>query len=159
MDILVDLAGHTRGNALPVLAYKPAPVEVSGIGYFASTGLSAVDYFLGDVYLDDAAEQAAFTEKLLILPHSHFCYTPRGDEPEPAAPPCQKNGCVTFGSFNNFTKVTDEVLSVWGEILRRVPESACCSRRKCLAARTASLTPGSGCAGWVSPWRERSFGL
>ena len=123
VDILVDLAGHTRGNALPVLAYKPAPVEVSGIGYFASTGLSAVDYFLGDVYLDDAAEQAAFTEKLLILPHSHFCYTPRGDEPEPAAPPCQKNGCVTFGSFNNFTKVTDEVLAVWGEILRRVPGS------------------------------------
>ncbi len=123
VDILVDLAGHTRGHALPVLAYKPAPVEVSGIGYFASTGLSAVDYFLGDIYLDDAAEQAAFTEKLLLLPHSHFCYMPRGDEPKPTAPPCQRNGCVTFGSFNNFTKVTDEVLAVWGEILRRVPES------------------------------------
>ena len=123
VDILVDLAGHTRGNALPVLAYKPAPVQVSGIGYFASTGLPTVDYFLGDVYLDDAAEQDAFTEKLLVLPHSHFGYVPRGKEPAVAPPPCEKNGYVTFGSFNNFTKVTDEVLAAWAEILRQVPDS------------------------------------
>ena len=123
VDILVDLAGHTRGGALPVLAYKPAPVQVSGIGYFASTGLPAVDYFLGDVYLDDAAEQDAFTEKLLVLPHSHFCYAPRGQEPAVVSPPCEKNGYVTFGSFNNFTKVTDEVLAAWAEILRQVPDS------------------------------------
>ncbi len=123
VDILVDLAGHTRGNSLPVLAYKPAPVQVSGIGYFASTGLSAVDYFIGDPYLDDALTAGEFTEKMLLLPASHFCYTPLGKEPLPAEAPCQRNGYVTFGSFNNFSKVNDEVLLVWRDILRAVPGS------------------------------------
>lgn len=123
IDILVDLSGHTRENCLPVLAYKPAPVQVSGIGYFATTGLSAVDYFLGDAYLDDRTTEAAFTEKLLVLPNSHFCYTPLGDAPEPAPPPCQKNSFVTFGSFNNFTKLNDEVLKLWAGLLQRLPDA------------------------------------
>ena len=121
VDILVDLAGHTRGGALPVLAYKPAPVQVSGIGYFASTGLPAVDYFLGDVYLDDAAEQDAFTEKLLVLPHSHFCYLPFVAMPDAAPPPSLTRGFVTFGCFNNYSKVTDEMLLLWRRLLEDVP--------------------------------------
>ena len=87
IDILVDFGGHTTGNALPILAYKPAPVQISGIGYWASTGLSAVDYFLGDPYLDDERTQKAFTEKLLIMPRTHFCYTVVGKMPEPSEKP------------------------------------------------------------------------
>ena len=124
--ILVDLAGHTKGNGLPILAYKPAPVQISGIGYFASTGLDLVDYFLGDQYLDgvDGEEcQPEFTEELLVLPHSHFCYFPLENVPLPREIAFRRNGYVTFGSFNNFTKVNDEVLALWGEILDRVPES------------------------------------
>ena len=121
IDILVDLAGHTRGGTLPILAYRPAPVQISGIGYFASTGLRTVDYFLGDIYLDDDAAQGAFTEALLVLPRTHFCYTPQGTVPSPAALSCMKKGFVTFGSFNNFSKVNDEVLRVWKRILDRVP--------------------------------------
>lgn len=124
IDILVELGGHTTGNALKVMAYKPAPVQVCGIGYWSSTGLSAIDYFLGDVYLDDEETQKAFTEKLLILPRTHFCYTEIGGMPSPAEePPCVGAGTVTFGSFNDFSKVSDDVLRLWARILKRVPKA------------------------------------
>jgi len=122
IDILVDLAGHTAGRTLPILAYRPAPVQVSGIGYFASTGLPTADYFLADPILaaGDAAE--GFTEELLVLPHSHFCWQPLHPAPVPEHSPAAGRS-VVFGSFNNFTKLNDRVLSVWAEILRRVPDS------------------------------------
>lgn len=124
IDILVELGGHTVGNSLSIMAYKPAPIQISGIGYWASTGLSAIDYFLGDVYLDDEETQKAFTEKLLVLPHTHFCYTEVVASPCPAeAPPCRRNGSVTFGSFTDFGKMSDETLRLWAEILERVPGS------------------------------------
>ncbi|SFW31884.1 O-linked N-acetylglucosamine transferase, SPINDLY family protein [Selenomonas ruminantium] len=126
IDILVDLAGHTKGNGLPIMAYKPAPVQVSGIGYFASTGLPEVDYFLGDIYLDGARgekSQQEFCEKLVILPQSHFCYRPLREVPLPQTSPFRHNGYVTFGSFNNFAKVNDEVLITWCKILLAVPDS------------------------------------
>ena len=124
IDILVDLAGHASGNGLPVLAYKPAPVQACGIGYFATTGLQAVDYFLTDKYLVNKDTQHYFVEKLLVLPHSHFCYTPLNDMPSASkGAPCNKKGYITFGSFNNLTKVNDEVLMAWAEILHHVPGS------------------------------------
>ena len=126
LDILVDLAGHTKGNGLLIMAYRPAPVQIAGIGYFASTGLNTMDYFLGDRYLDGedgSAGQAEFTEELIVLPHSHFCYSPLENTPLPSVSAFRRNGYVTFGSFNNFAKVTEEVLQVWAEILNQVPES------------------------------------
>ena len=124
IDILVDLAGHTQHNALPVLAHKPAPVQVTGIGYFNTTGLATVDYMLSDVHVDPAgAEDDVFTEEMIRLPHSHFCYILPEDLPSIAEPPMERNGYVTFGSFNNFSKVTDEVLRLWGTLLETVPSS------------------------------------
>jgi len=124
IDILVDLSGHTRDNCLPVLARKPAPVQVSGIGYFNTTGLGTVDYFLSDVYCDPPeCGNKEFTEKLLRLPHSHFCYTPGMNMPSAGPAPYEKNGWVTFGCFNNFTKVTDEMLMLWRAVMERVPQS------------------------------------
>ena len=124
IDILFELAGHSAGNALGILAYKPAPIQICGIGYFATTGLRAVDYFLTDRYLVNEDTQKYFVEKLLVLPHSHFCYTPLNDMPAKVhGAPCMTNGYITFGSFNNLTKVNDEVLSAWIEILHRVPDS------------------------------------
>ncbi len=124
IDILVDLSGHTGNNCLPIMAYKPAPVQVSGIGWFNSTGLAAIDYFLADHYTDpEGLNDAYFTEKLLRLPHSHFCYMWH-DAPIPVPPvPFRQKGHITFGSFNNFAKVSDEMLQVWGKILRAVPGS------------------------------------
>ncbi len=132
IDILVELAGHSQNNGLPIMAYKPAPVQVCGIGYFATTGLGTVDYFLSDSYLAgnklplaeaEIASSEYFVEKLLVLPHSHFCYVPLQDMPAPRETPCKKNGYVTFGSFNNLTKVNDTVLEVWAGILHHVPGS------------------------------------
>ncbi|MBE8952504.1 MAG: glycosyltransferase [Quinella sp. 1Q7] len=124
IDILVDLAGHTANNSLDVLAYKPAPIQISGIGYMSTTGLDTVDYFLADKFTDpEGLNEKFFTEKILRLQHSHFCYTWH-DFPHMVAPaPCSKNGFVTFGSFNNFGKVTDEMLALWAKILDGVPNS------------------------------------
>ncbi len=144
LDILVDLAGHSRDNCLPVLGYKPAPIQISGIGYFATTGLQTVDYFLSDKYLATGCDQISakntqvidenlqatalassesFTEKLLVLPHSHFCYVPIKEMPPARQAPCMSKGYITFGSFNNLIKVNDVVLETWGAILRQVPKS------------------------------------
>lgn len=125
IDILFDFSGHTRGNLLPVLAYRPAAVQISGIGYMNSTGLNCVDYFLSDKICagNAAAMEKYFTEKIIRLSHSHFCYTPIKPMPAPTEAPCLSKGCVTFGCFNNFSKVTDSILAAWREILSAVPKS------------------------------------
>ena len=121
IDILFDLSGHTNGNRLRAAAYRPASVQVSGIGYMNSTGLDAFDYFLSDETC--AGDENFFTEKLIKLPHSHFCYEPP-TKLEPATyPPCVKNKFVTFGCFNHFAKVTDSTLIAWKKILDAVPDS------------------------------------
>ena len=124
IDILFDLAGHSEGGkTLQIAVYKPAPVQISGIGYFNTTGLPAMDYFLGDSSVDPPGMEALFTERILRLPETHLFFTPserfRAYEQlhrTPHTPP-------VFGSFNNFAKITDEMLALWAEILRRVPEA------------------------------------
>ena len=123
IDVLVDLAGHSAENALPIFAFQPAPVQISGIGYFNSTGMQQMQGFLSDVYCSPEESSPYFTEKLLRLPHSHFCYQPFSRFPAVGSLPCLKNGYVTFGCFNNFAKVNDGMLLVWKEILQRVPDS------------------------------------
>lgn len=124
IDILFDLAGHSANNSLSAFAYKPAPIQISGIGYFDSTGLDTMDYFLADKYTDpEGLNEKFFTEKILRLQHSHFCYKWHDFEHMVAPAPCTKNGYVTFVSFNNFMKVTDEMLKVWAKILDAVPAS------------------------------------
>lgn len=124
IDILVDLSGHTANNCLQVMAYKPAPVQISAIGWFNSTGLRTIDYFLCDKFTDpEGLNEQFFTEKILRLQHSHFCYMWHDSPIEIQPAPCLKNGYVTFVSFNNFIKVTDEMLKMWATILERVPNS------------------------------------
>ena len=123
IDILFDLGGHTKNNMLPVFAYRPAKIQISGIGYFNSTGIFECDGFLSDVYCAPMNKSPYFTEKLLRLPHTHFCYQPYNEFPEVISPPSIKKGYITFGSFNNFSKVNDDVLSLWCEILRQIPNS------------------------------------
>ncbi|MBR2518676.1 MAG: hypothetical protein IKE46_02640 [Selenomonadaceae bacterium] len=121
IDILFDLSGHTSGNRLRVAAYRPATVQISGIGYINSTGLDCFDYFLSDVHC--AGDESWFVEKLIHMPQTHFTYLPPVVEKILPEPPCSRNGFVTFGSFNNFVKVTDKMLAVWKKILDRVPSS------------------------------------
>ncbi len=132
IDILVDLSGHTAGNMLPVFAYKPAPIQISGIGYFDTTGLKTMDYFLTDKYTTQPKEKENFYENLIVLPHSHLCYMWHDNPPNVSPLPCLKNGYITFGCCNNWPKINDKVLALWKEILARVPNS-------CLFLKTAAF--------------------
>jgi len=122
VDILVDLSGHSQDSCLPILAYKPAPVQICGIGYTATTGLNTVDYFLSDKICLPENLPTNFTEKILRVDPCNLCYAPNliHDMPEL---PVHKNNFVTFGSFNNFAKISDELLYLWRAILERVPDS------------------------------------
>lgn len=132
IDILVDLAGHTDLNRLMVLARKPAPVQVSYLGYPNTTGLDSVDYRLTDADADPPGPgERYYTEELVRLPSGFLCYQP-GAAPEAAGPPALAAGHLTFGSFNNLSKVNTEVVAVWSEILRAVPGSRLLLKAKSL---------------------------
>ena len=123
IDVLFDLSGHSAENALPVFAWQPARVQISGIGYFNSTGLASCDGFLSDIYCAPETQSPYFTEPLLRLPQTHFCYAPFTRFPAVQPPPCLAKGYVTYGCFNNFSKVTDEMLARWRQILAAVPRA------------------------------------
>ena len=122
IDILIDLSGHTATNRLPMFARKPAPVQVTWLGYPNTTGLSTMDYRITDAFADPPGLTEAFhTEKLHRMPESFSCYSAPADAPLVTPPPAKRTGRVTFGSFNNFAKITPKVISVWSNILNRIP--------------------------------------
>lgn len=124
IDILVDLAGHTGGNRLPVFTRKPAPLQVTYLGFPNTTGLSAMDYRLTDSRAGPPGlADRSHSETLIRLPHGFLCYLPSSKAPEVAPLPVRKSGHVTFGSFNNLAKVTPENVAVWARILHRVPQA------------------------------------
>ncbi len=124
IDILVDLTSHTAGNRLMAFARKPAPIQVTHLGYPATTGLAAMDYRVTDRFLDPPGmTEALHTEKLVRLPGSYWTYPVPATLPDLAAPCAADNGHVTFGSLNSFAKITDRVLKLWSRILEAVPGS------------------------------------
>jgi protein O-GlcNAc transferase len=124
IDILVDLSGHTGSGRILVFAHKPAPVQISWIGYPNTTGLSTMDYKIVDNFTDPAGmTDHLYTEKLIRLPASFLCYLPYKDSPEVGELPAVKNGFITFGSFNILAKISPEVIRVWSDILRTIPNS------------------------------------
>jgi predicted O-linked N-acetylglucosamine transferase (SPINDLY family) len=121
IDILVDLMLHMPGNRLPVFARRPAPVQVTWLGYPGTTGLETMDYRLSDPYLDPPGNSDAYhSEKTLRLPHSFWCYDPLSNELPAGAPPALSNGFVTFGSLNGFYKITDVTIRTWAKIFSMV---------------------------------------
>lgn len=124
IDILVDLAGHSANNRLGVLAQKPAPVQATWLGYPNTSGLSTVDYRITDAIADPQGESDRLnTEHLIRLENGFLCY--QGDQNLPVFEeiPYDRNGYITFGSFNNYVKVTNEVINLWAKILLAVPYS------------------------------------
>jgi len=124
IDIMFDVEVHVSGgHTLRVLCYKPAPVQISGIGYMSTSGTHVIDYFLGDKYLDPPGlHDDDFAEQIIRLPHSHLCYVPSGHARQITKKRTLHEGIV-FASFNNIVKITDDMLKAWAEILRRVPDS------------------------------------
>lgn len=123
IDILVDLAGHSSGNRLLVFVRKPAPVQLSYLGYLGTTGLDAMDYRITDWHADPAGTEMYSSERLLRLPDSLWCYRPSFDTDRPPLPDGQSHVFVTLGSLNNVGKISDETIALWARILRDMPST------------------------------------
>ena len=123
IDILVDLAGHTTGNRLKVLGIKPAPIQATYLGYFATTGLPTIDYWITDENLHPLDTPELTSETIWRLPRCYLTYDNYLDTPAVSPLPFEKTGLITFGSLNNTRKLTPETLDVWCQILKAVPSS------------------------------------
>src|SRR5271170_3014282 len=124
IDILVDLTGHIGGGRLQAFAYKPAPIQITWIGYQATTGLAAIDYFLTDAWADPPGQTEQYlVERPYRLPGTFFCYMSPPNPPHVGPLPALSRGYATFGSFNNLAKVTPRTLDLWARLLLAVPDS------------------------------------
>ena len=136
IDVLVDLAGHTRSNRLLTFAERPAPVQLTYLGYPNTTGLSVLDGRITDAIADpEGADDELCSEPLLRLPHAFLCYEPPSDAPDPAPRP---GGPVVFGSFNKALKITPEVVALWARVLGAVPGSSLVLKSDSLGDATAA---------------------
>ena len=123
IDVLVDLSGHTGGNRLGVFAYKPAPVAVTWLGYFATTGFATIDYVLCNRWLVPESEENQWVEKPWRLDDTHWCYTRPAVDVPVAPTPALEGGMFTFGSYNNFDKINEPTIALWSRVLDEVPNS------------------------------------
>ncbi|WP_175798718.1 tetratricopeptide repeat protein [Burkholderia ambifaria] len=123
IDVLVDLAGHTNWSGLPVFAHRPAPVQASWLGFFATTGCRAIDYFIGDPHTLPADEAHHFVEQPWHLPDSYLCFTPPAYDVAVGPLPMATGGGVTFGCFGKLTKISDDVIALWSRLLHALPDA------------------------------------
>lgn len=123
IDILVDLAGHTSSNRLKLFALKPAPIQVTWLGFGYTTGLSTIDYYLCDEELVPNGFEHVFSEKPWRIRSASFAYKPPADVPAVTPLPARSKGFVTFGTLTRPVRLNHRVIRVWAEILKRVPDS------------------------------------
>ncbi len=138
IDLLFDLSGHSAKNRLPLFARKPAPVQLTWAGYFATTGLAAMDYWLADRHQVPATADPWYREKIIRMPAGYICWEPPAEAPEVSDLPAARNGFVTFGSFNALRKITPQAVAVWSRILAQVPGSR-------LLLKAPSFTSAGAC--------------
>jgi len=142
VDILVDLSGLTRGNRLRLFALRPAPVQVTYLGYPNTTGIDTMDFRLTDGWADPPGLADGYhTEELVRLPRAFLCFEPPRDAPAVGPLPADTAGHVTFGSFNNMAKTVAPVVACWAELLRQLPGSRLLLKNEglCDAAARARL--------------------
>lgn len=123
IDILVDLAGHSGYTGLYAMAYKPAPIQATWLGYPDTTGMSQVDYRITDAIADPPGSEQYYSEKLFYLPGIFLCYSPCGIQPPVEPSPFLQSNRITFGCFNNSSKINPLIIRLWAEILKQVPDS------------------------------------
>ena len=136
IDILIDVAGHTVGSRLPVMAQKPAPVQVTWLGYPATTGLAMVDYRLTDRFTDPGEGNRWCVEELVRLGGGFSCFETPERLPDVESLPAKTNGYITFGSLMNTVKINPGVIDLWARVLKSVPGSRLLISRKNLAAKS-----------------------
>ncbi len=122
IDIIIDLGGHTY-DGLKALAYSPALIQATYLGYPNTTGLCSIDYRITDSICDSEDQDKYYSESLYRLKSGFLAFAPPIDAPIIKAAPCLENGYITFGSFNNFAKVTEKCIDMWCKILKRVDNS------------------------------------
>ena len=132
IDVLIDLSGHTAHNRLGIFARRAAPVQAHYLGYFASTGLSEMDYWIGDEILTPEQMDSQFQERVWRLPRVWVSYEPRADAPASGWRPAA-DGTVWVGSFNNLGKLTPQTLALWAQVLHALPEGRLLLKTKDLA--------------------------
>ncbi len=160
VHVLIDLSGHTSFNRLPVFAWKPAPVQVTWLGLPATTGVAEMDYVLGDPWAIPAECEDQFTEAVWRLPQSYVCLTVPGQSVEVGALPALSTGYITFGSFNNLTKMNDAVVAVWARILQALPDSRLLLKAKQLSdAAVCEQTLQRFAAHGIAPGRLQLHGI
>jgi protein O-GlcNAc transferase len=123
IDILIDLAGHTANNRLLAFAHRPAPIQITWMGYPNTTGMKQMDYLITDEILDPPGTEMYFTEELIRLPCSMSCFQLPGNAPEVKPLPALQNGYVTFGSLHRPEKLMDGVFDLWARVLQATPNS------------------------------------
>lgn len=148
IDVLMDLSGHTAHNRLALFARRAAPVQVSWLGYFATTGLQAMDYLLSDWTCSPASSAERFSETVWRLGRTRLCFAPPAEAPPVAPLPAMQRGFVTFGCFQTTSKLNDAVLAAWAGILQALPSARLriqstrlgnAAEKAALAARLAAL--------------------
>lgn len=149
-DIVVDLGGHGEGGRVTALAYRAAPVQIKWVGaQSATTGVPAMDWMLTDAWQTPPGSEAHYTEALLRMPDGYACYTPPPWAPDVAPLPALSRGHVTFGCFNNLSKITPAVLAAWGQILTTLPRARLILRTHALRdapTRAALITRAAAAA-------------
>ena len=123
IDILVDLSGHTGDHRLLVFPRRPAPVQVTWMGYFATTGVDGMDYIIADRFVIPPEEERYYTEQVERLPHGYLCFTPPNLPIAVGPLPACSQGAITFGCFNNPAKITPEVIACWSRLLHALPDA------------------------------------
>ena len=123
VHVLLDLSGHTGHNRLPVFAWKPAPVQATWLGYFATTGVAEMDYILGDKWTLQDGEEHHFVEKGWRLSGALSCLSPPKEDVKVDALPALRNRFITFGTLNNSAKMNERVVACWARILNEIPDS------------------------------------
>jgi predicted O-linked N-acetylglucosamine transferase (SPINDLY family) len=123
IDILLDLSGHTSMQRMSLFGHRAAPVQATFLGYPGSTGVPNIDWLIADKVVAPEGSEGLFSERLMRLPHSVFCFAPETDYPYPDYGQAHAHRPLTFGSFNNVPKLTPHTVKLWAAVLHEVPNS------------------------------------
>ena len=148
VDVLLDMSGHTNDHRMPLFAQRAAPVQMTYLGYPGSTGVPNMDFILGDAVVTPPGCESLYTEQVLRLPGTVFCYAPEEDYPYPVYDAQTAKRPMTFGSFNTLPKLTPRTLKLWARVLQAVPDSRLVLKAPSFSDESAKQVLGERLATW-----------